>query len=111
VLLDTPVSNTLPYNEYMGFYAPDYKLHISPSNMQNLNDPQTLLRTQERVIENLRDLRPKPSAFGDIRGASLGPMFAPRAADLDNADPDERLPSAVRDAMQVDQRELDGGRE
>ncbi len=111
VLLDTPVSNTLPYNEYMGFYAPDYKLHISPSNMQNMNDPQTLLRIQERVVENLRDLRAKPSAFGDVRGQSLGPMFAPREADLDNADPDVRLPVALQDAMQVDLRELDGGRE
>lgn len=26
VLLDTPVDNTLPWNEYMGYYGPDFKV-------------------------------------------------------------------------------------
>jgi hypothetical protein len=28
----------LPYNDYFEYYGPDYRLHISPSNMENLND-------------------------------------------------------------------------
>ncbi len=93
----------------MGYYGPDYRLHISPSNMQNLNDPATLKRIEERVIENLRDLRPKPSAFGDIRGQTFAPMFGQRAEDLENADPDERLPVVLQDVLQVDHRELATG--
>lgn len=112
VLLETPVSNNLPWNEDMGYYGPDFKLHISPSNMVNQNDPATLLRIQERVCENLRDLRAKPNAFGDVRGPSLGPLFAPQDAALDGADPDERMPLVLRDVLQSDQRELatEGGR-
>jgi hypothetical protein len=94
---------------YMGYYGPDYRLHISKSNMQDLNDPVTLKRIEERVIENLRDLRVKPSAFGDIRGATFAPMFGQREEDLDNANPDERLPVVLQDVLQVDRRELATG--
>lgn len=27
----------LPYNDYFEYYGPDFKLHISPSNMANQN--------------------------------------------------------------------------
>lgn len=109
VLLETPVSNTLPWNEYMGYYGPDYKLMISPSNMVNQNDPSFLNRIRERVVENLRDLRMKPSAFGDIRGRSFAPIFGEKDEALDNADPDVRIPQALADKIQADARELDSG--
>lgn len=28
----------LPYNDYFEYYGPDFKLHISPSNMPNQNN-------------------------------------------------------------------------
>lgn len=51
LLLESPISDSmflmvqrvadytleLPYNEYLDYYAPDYKLHIEPSNMENQN--------------------------------------------------------------------------
>ena len=30
----------LPYNDYFEYYGPDFKLHISPSNMANQNTPE-----------------------------------------------------------------------
>ena len=32
----------LPYNDYFEYYGPDFKLHISPSNMANQNTPEYL---------------------------------------------------------------------
>jgi histone deacetylase 1/2 len=107
VLLDTPVSNTLPPNDFLGYYAPDFKLHILPSNMSNQNDVNYLKRIEERVVENLRDLRAKPSAFGDVRGASLSHVFGNKDQDLEEANPDVRLPVELQDAIQTDARELD----
>lgn len=30
-------STELPYNDYFEYFGPDFKLHISPSNMTNQN--------------------------------------------------------------------------
>lgn len=30
----------LPYNDYFEYFGPDFKLHISPSNMTNQNTPE-----------------------------------------------------------------------
>lgn len=32
----------LPYNDYFEYYSPDFKLHITPSNMTNQNSPELL---------------------------------------------------------------------
>lgn len=36
--------NDLPYNEYYEYFGPDYKLHVEPCNMENLNAPKDLER-------------------------------------------------------------------
>jgi len=47
------------YNEQ--YYAPDFKLHITPSNMENLNTPEYLDKIKERLFENLRQINHAPS--------------------------------------------------
>uniref|UniRef100_A0A672L495 Histone deacetylase 1 n=1 Tax=Sinocyclocheilus grahami TaxID=75366 RepID=A0A672L495_SINGR len=37
VALDSTIPNELPYNDYFEYFGPDFKLHISPSNMTNQN--------------------------------------------------------------------------
>uniref|UniRef100_A0A673B3U0 histone deacetylase n=1 Tax=Sphaeramia orbicularis TaxID=375764 RepID=A0A673B3U0_9TELE len=37
VALDTDIPDELPYNDYFEYFGPDFKLHISPSNMTNQN--------------------------------------------------------------------------
>lgn len=41
------LSDTLPYNEYYEYFAPDYKLSIEPSDMDNLNPPAYLEQTTQ----------------------------------------------------------------
>ena len=41
--LDVDIPNELPYNDYFEYYGPDFKLHISPSNMANQNTPVSRL--------------------------------------------------------------------
>lgn len=36
----------LPYNDYFEYYGPDFKLHISPSNMTNHNNVEYLDRVK-----------------------------------------------------------------
>ena len=46
----------LPYNDYFEYYGPDFKLHISPSNMANQNTPEYLDKIKARLFENMRML-------------------------------------------------------
>ncbi len=36
------LQDELPYNDYFEYYGPDYRLHITPSNMENLNKTEYL---------------------------------------------------------------------
>ena len=57
VVLDTPLGEDIPYNDYYEYYAPDFKLHLTPSMaMENLNEREELERTTQEVLENLSAL-------------------------------------------------------
>lgn len=42
VALGIEIANELPYNDYFEYFGPDFKLHISPSNMANQNQADYL---------------------------------------------------------------------
>ena len=42
VALGVEIANELPYNDYFEYFGPDFKLHISPSNMGNQNTQEYL---------------------------------------------------------------------
>ncbi|PSN31104.1 Histone deacetylase Rpd3 [Blattella germanica] len=60
VALGTEIANELPYNDYFEYFGPDFKLHISPSNMANQNTPEYLEKIKTRLFENLRMLPHAP---------------------------------------------------
>lgn len=60
VALDTDIPNELPYNDYFEYFGPDFKLHISPSNMSNTNSSEYLEKIRALLFENLRMLPHAP---------------------------------------------------
>lgn len=54
VALGTEIANELPYNDYFEYFGPDFKLHISPSNMANQNTPEYLekIKLVNQLISN-----------------------------------------------------------
>ena len=46
----------LPYNDYFEYFGPDFKLHISPSNMPNSNQQEYLDRTKWVFVSSLHYL-------------------------------------------------------
>ncbi|CAM1297178.1 HDAC2 (predicted), partial [Pycnogonum litorale] len=60
VALGIDIANELPYNDYFEYFGPDFKLHISPSNMANQNTPEYLEKIKTRLFENLRMLPHAP---------------------------------------------------
>lgn len=62
VLLNTDISNDIPYNDFFEYYSPDFKLHLTPStSMDNVNSKDTLEDITARVLQNLKCIRGAPS--------------------------------------------------
>ena len=49
LLVGQDIPDELPFNDYFEYYGPDYRLHITPSNMENLNDRKYLDFLRVRV--------------------------------------------------------------
>ena len=62
VLLNTPIKDTLPYNDYFEYYGPDYKLHLPVSNMENLNSKKYLDDIRIQVLEVLDGVECAPGS-------------------------------------------------
>jgi len=61
LLLDTDLSNELPFNDYFEYFAPDFQLHPEiTGKYDNLNSKQYLENVKIKVLENLRLLQGAP---------------------------------------------------
>jgi histone deacetylase 1/2 len=49
VLLESPIKDTIPFNDYFEYYGPDYTLHLPVSNMENLNSKSYLDSVRQKV--------------------------------------------------------------
>ncbi|KAI9500453.1 histone deacetylase clr6 [Coemansia spiralis] len=61
VLLGEPVDPCLPYNEYYGFYGPEYLLDVPASNMADMNTREQLERICSDIHEHLQHIPHAPS--------------------------------------------------
>ncbi|KJE94400.1 histone deacetylase 2 [Capsaspora owczarzaki ATCC 30864] len=92
VAIGTGIATALPFNDYFEYYSPDFKLEVTPSNMENLNTPEYLETIKNALIESLRHVQFAPG----VQMQELRPVYD-EDEDSDQEDPDERLPSRVSD--------------
>jgi len=95
ILLNTELSEELPYNDYIEYYGPDFRLHIPSTNMENQNGKDYLEKYKNKILENIRRIG-KPNGS---RGASS--ELPPDASDSDE---DEQDPDNRRNLRQIDKR-------
>uniref|UniRef100_A0A6B2L3U8 Histone deacetylase n=1 Tax=Arcella intermedia TaxID=1963864 RepID=A0A6B2L3U8_9EUKA len=101
LLLDTEIDDQLPYNDYLEYYGPDFRLHIQPTNMENQNTTEYLQRHLVQLMENLRHIEHAPSVAAFERPPD---HFSADQTNDDIDDPDQRI---IRDDNHVfDPREL-----
>ena len=60
-LLNQAIPDTIPWHEYMDYYAPEYKLHVPVSNMENENTRESLEKTKNKILEQLMQLEYAPN--------------------------------------------------
>ena len=82
----------LPFNDYFEYYGPDFVLDVPSNNMDNLNTRQYLEKTKNVILQNLRNMPHAPSVqMQEVPRDNYNDM------DEDEQDPEDRLPSALRD--------------
>lgn len=60
VLLDTPIQDTLPFNDYYEYYGPEFRMHLPVSNMENQNSPKYLENIRVQVLQILDSVEAAP---------------------------------------------------
>ncbi len=100
VLLGQEIPDELPYNEFFEYYGPDYRLHITPSNMENCNSKEYLDFLRTKMLRQLDSLEAVPGV--QINTGQSG-TDVPRDAVYDAISREELLPA---DARMRDEGEL-----
>jgi len=61
LLVDTPINNDLPFNDYFEYFGPDFQLHPDiSSKFENMNTRQYLESMKNKTLENIRFLYGAP---------------------------------------------------
>ena len=56
--LNQNIPNQIPDNQFIEYFAPEYKLHLPISNMENLNNKSYLQNITSQILSNLRFINP-----------------------------------------------------
>ncbi|UZJ51582.1 hypothetical protein CBS101457_000902 [Exobasidium rhododendri] len=95
VLLNKELDPNLPFNDYIQYFGPEYKLDVAPTNMDNHNSREYLEGIRSNILDNLRALPCAPSVQ-----MQETPSHAINGFDLsddEDSDLDERISQRLRD--------------
>ncbi|KAI5474278.1 histone deacetylase 1/2 [Pseudohyphozyma bogoriensis] len=62
IVVGQELSETLPFNDYIEYYGPEFKLAVPRNNMDNQNSADDLQKTLASVMEGLKNMPFAPSA-------------------------------------------------
>ena len=104
VLLDMQINNNIPNNDFIQYYGPEYKLHLQPADVTNLNTREDLEKLKIKVLQNLSQIEHAPS----VQMQKVPPdWYLLEASELENErDPDVRISQSASDKMIVPDNEL-----
>lgn len=109
IALGVEIPNELPYNDYFEYYGPDFKLHISPSNMPNQNANEYLEKIKTKLFENLRLIPHAPGVQMQTIPDDIMNVDEQEAEALDAAEdtnPDKRSSQAAKDKRIANDRDM-----
>ncbi|GAA5854510.1 hypothetical protein JCM9279_000824 [Rhodotorula babjevae] len=90
----------LPFNEYLEYFGPEFKLDVPSNNMDNANSREYLEKTTASILEGLRNLPFAPSSQLQPVGLDLAsssyPSHSPDSDSDADSDLDVRLSARIR---------------
>ncbi|KAK6904867.1 histone deacetylase 1/2 [Kwoniella mangroviensis CBS 8886] len=107
VMCGKTLPEDLPYNQYMEYYGPRYKLEVLPNNTDDHNPSEYLDKIRTQVIENLRNLPHAPSVQMRQVPAQTISQAIGLTKDNDQVDPDDEIEIRLKKNMQ--EKQLHGG--
>lgn len=97
VLLDMPLTNSIPNNDFIQYYGPDYNLHLVPdSALHNANSRESIERIKIRTLQTLSNIEFVPS----VQMSQIPPDWY--------IEQDEQLSSAQEEIESSNARPQDG---
>ncbi|KAL7420154.1 hypothetical protein Q5752_005120 [Cryptotrichosporon argae] len=97
IMVGRDLPEDLPYNHYMEYFGPRYKLEVLQTNVDDHNPPEYLEAIKRTIFENLRDLPFAPSAqIKAVPGKSLSQVLGLNNVD---DDPDHELDTRIKKLM------------
>ncbi|BEJ17007.1 hypothetical protein CspHIS471_0604080 [Cutaneotrichosporon sp. HIS471] len=107
IMCGVELPEDLPFNRYMEYFGPRYKLEVLPTNVDDHNPPEFIEALKRQVFENLRELPHAPSV--QMREVSSKPLSRVLgiSKDEDDDDPDNELDQRIRKIF----RQRNGGGE
>jgi len=108
IVLGNKLPDEIPFNEYYEYYAPDFRLQLTPSNMENLNSRRELERTTLQIYQTLSQVSFAPSVqYSTKIPDSVSALLEERQeAQRDMQDPDIRQSIYDLDHEIADDREF-----
>lgn len=98
LLVGQKLDEDLPFNDYIQYFGPEYKLEVPPTSMDNLNSREYLETLRNKIIDNLRSLPSAPSVqMQETPRNSLNPAEV-EISDDEDSDLDERISQRLRDS-------------
>lgn len=67
IVCGVDIPNEIPQNEYSIYFAPEYKIHMPVSNMENQNSKAYLNKTTEQILRNLDQVN-RPGVQLNVNG-------------------------------------------
>ncbi|PWA00179.1 hypothetical protein BB558_003763 [Smittium angustum] len=110
ILVGAEMDRSLPLNDYMDYYGPDYSLNVPSRNIENRNTREYLERIKTQVLMNLERTKFAPSV--QIQSVPSTPMMdrdIDEERDLDadlETSKDVRATQAMKDSFVVGSNEL-----
>lgn len=97
VLLGQRIDNQIPYNDFFEYYAPDFKLHLTPSpTMENQNKPDQLHAITMKILQNLKSLQGAPSVQMQAVPPDWAVTMSAGPQEVEDTEPDKRTPALTR---------------
>ncbi|PWZ03348.1 putative Hda2-histone deacetylase [Testicularia cyperi] len=98
LLVGQKLDEDLPFNDYIQYFGPEYKLEVPQTSMDNLNSREYLENLRTKIIDNLRNLPGAPSVqVQEVPRNSLNPADVEISEDEDS-ELDERITQHLRDS-------------
>ncbi|KCV72900.1 histone deacetylase 1/2 [Fonticula alba] len=93
VVVGRTLPNELPFTDYFEYFAPEYRLDVRSTNMENLNSRQYLEAYTAQIIDNLREVAHAPSVQSHITPGDLLDLSDPEDGEWDGEGSDEETGS------------------